>query len=690
MKTLATNTIQFLAGGGEMGALTRAKDWSKTPVGKPESWPPCLSISLNIILQSRFPMFLFWGPELICFYNDAYRPSLGENGKHPSILGMKAKDAWPEIWDTIKPLIDIVMGGGEATWSEDQLIPIYRNGKIEDVYWTFSYSAVNDEFGTAGGVLVTCTETTDKIKNLKLLQEANDELLVTIDAAELGSWELDPLANNFKANDRLKEWMGFSLTKDIDFSMDFARVAEKDRETVLKAFQHAMQYSSGGNYDIECTIINKLTGVERVVRSKGRAWFNDEKICYRFNGTLQDITANTISLRKIEESEIRFRKMVETIPEIAWAASPDGPYSFYNKRFYEYTGMSVEESHKDWKWESIVHPDMFELRNKSWEHSLSTGEDFYFETLLKRKSDQAYRWHISKAAAIKNEKGEIILWVGTSTDIHEQKVFSQELEKQVKERTKALIESVIHLQQSNENLEQFASIASHDLQEPLRKIQTFTALLEKRFKNDIPEGAKLLIEKIETSSERMSVLIRDVLNFSRITQYDKEYKNVDMNEIFNNVIKDFELLIQEKKVEISKGNLPKIEGIAVQLNQMIYNLISNSIKFCKDDFPCIITISSRMLSTEELKKYDNLKPSLSYYEIVFKDNGIGFDPQFTEEIFLIFHRLNDNKQYPGTGIGLALCKRIVDNHHGKIYAESDENGGAAFYVILPAKQKYFL
>ena len=567
MKDSATNTIQFLTGGGEMGALIRAKDWSKTPVGKPEKWSQSLHISLNIILQSRFPMFLFWGPELICFYNDAYRPSLGENGKHPSILGMKAKDAWPEIWDIIKPLIDSVMEAGESTWSEDQLIPIYRNGKIEDVYWTFSYSAVKDEFGKTVGVFITCVETTDKIKNF---------------------------------------------------------------------------------------------------------------------------TANKISLIQIEESEIRFRKMVETIPEIAWAASPDGPYSFYNKRFYDYTGLSVEESHKDWKWESIVHPDMFELRNKTWEHSLSTGEDFYFETLLKRNSDQAYRWHISRAAAIKNEKGEIALWVGTSTDIHEQKVFSQELEKQVKERTKALIESVIHLQQTNENLEQFASIASHDLQEPLRKIQTFTALLEKRFKNDIPEGAKILIDKIKNSSERMSVLIRDVLNFSRITQYDKEYENVDMNEIYNNVIKDFELLIQEKKVEISKGNLPKIEGIAVQINQMIYNLISNSIKFCKDDFPCIITISSRRLSTEELKKYDNLKPSLSYYEIVFKDNGIGFDSQFAEEIFLIFHRLHDSKQYSGTGIGLALCKRIVDNHHGKIYAESNENGGAEFYIILPTKQKYFL
>ncbi len=690
MKTSANNTIQFLAGGGEMGELVRAKDWSITPVGNPETWSQSLHISLSIILQSRFPMFLFWGPDLICFYNDAYRPSLGENGKHPSILGMKGKDAWFEIWDTIKPLIDSVMEGGEATWSEDQLILIYRNGKIEDVYWTFSYSAVNNELGNAVGVFVTCTETTDKIKNLKLLQQTNDELLVTIDAAELGSWELDPLINKFKANDRLKKWMGFSLTEDIEFTNDFGTVAKKDRAYVAKAFQYAMQYSSGGKYELECTIINQITGEERVVRAKGRAWFNDDKICYRFNGTLQDITSNAMFINKLEESEERFRKMVETIPEIAWAATPEGPYSFYNKRFYEYTGMSIEQSHKDWKWKSIIHPDMFEMRNKKWEHSLATGEDFYFESLLKRNIDQSYRWHISRAAAIKDEKGDITLWVGTSTDIHDQKLFSQELEKQVKTRTKALIETITNLQQSNENLEQFASIASHDLQEPLRKIQTFTTLIEQRYKNDFPDGAKILLDKIKRSSERMSELIRGVLNFSRITQSNQEFVNVDMNETLINVLKDFELLIQEDKVIVNTGHLPKIEGVAVQINQLLYNLISNAIKFSKNGSQCIITLRSRKLFAAELKKYPDLDPSLEYYEIVFKDDGIGFDQQFAKDIFLIFHRLNDHLQYSGTGIGLALCKKIVDNHHGKIYAEGKENEGAVFNIILPVKQKYFL
>src|SRR5450432_497498 len=156
-----------------MGFLIREYNWSNTILGNPEKWPQSLRTALSILINSKFPMFLWWGPELICFYNDAYRPSLGMNGKHPSILGQPAAVAWTEIWHIIKPLIDQVMGGGEATWSEDQLIPIYRNGKIEDVYWTFSYSPVNDESGRVAGVLVTCSETTEKVNTVKRLAESN-------------------------------------------------------------------------------------------------------------------------------------------------------------------------------------------------------------------------------------------------------------------------------------------------------------------------------------------------------------------------------------------------------------------------------------------------------------------------------------------------------------------------------------
>lgn len=117
-----------------MGRLTRQFDWTTTPLGPPEQWPQSLRTTVSILLNARFPMFLWWGPDLIQFYNDAYRPSLGDNGKHPKALGQKGAACWPEIWPTIKPLIDSVMAGGDATWHEDQLVPIYRNGRLEDVY----------------------------------------------------------------------------------------------------------------------------------------------------------------------------------------------------------------------------------------------------------------------------------------------------------------------------------------------------------------------------------------------------------------------------------------------------------------------------------------------------------------------------------------------------------------------------
>jgi signal transduction histidine kinase len=166
----------FLSGGGEMGALTRAYNWTSSPVGPPDDWPPSLRITVSNLLRSRFPMFLWWGRSMTQFYNDAYRPSLGNIGKHPLALGQDGADCWPEIWPIISPLIDSVRATGEPTWMEDQLVPIYRNGAIEDVYWTYSYSAVLAENGSIGGILVTCVETTEAVLGRKE-REQSDGLL---------------------------------------------------------------------------------------------------------------------------------------------------------------------------------------------------------------------------------------------------------------------------------------------------------------------------------------------------------------------------------------------------------------------------------------------------------------------------------------------------------------------------------
>ncbi len=279
------------------------------------------------------------------------------------------------------------------------------------------------------------------------------------------------------------------------------------------------------------------------------------------------------------------------------------------------------------------------------------------------------------------------------TDLSEKK-HNEQLITNYTETLRGKNQELMHL---NKSLEQFASIASHDLQEPLRKIQTFTSLLKHRFNNDLPDGAKELVEKIKGSSERMSLLIKDVLNFSRIVHSENMFVKTDLNEILNNVLKDFDLLIFEKNACIQKDSLPVIEAIPLQINQLFYNLVGNALKFSIPGRTPAITISSRMLYPEEIgnKPGSNqnsidskctLNRLLSYAEIIFNDNGIGFEQQFAEQIFSIFERLNSQQQYSGTGIGLALCRKIVENHQGRIHAEATENMGATFHVLLPLTQ----
>ncbi|MCO5949388.1 PAS domain-containing sensor histidine kinase [Mucilaginibacter flavidus] len=289
----------YLDGGGEMGQLIRSFDWTSTEIGAEKNWPQSLFTALSMILNSGFPMFLWWGPNLIQFYNDAYRPSLGENGKHPSALGQPGKDCWPEIWPVIKPLIDQVMISGQATWSEDQLIPIYRNNHIEDVYWTFSYSRVNDEAGKPVGVIVVCYESTAKIQAFNILKETKKELEFAIEATDLSTWNLNTLTNKFTCNARFKSWFGLPVEESTDLQTVLDLIMEKDRDKVVMAIERALDNTSDGNYNVTYSIINQLNNVKRIVKAKGKALFGSDGIAYRLSGTLQDVT---------EEYQVQQRK----------------------------------------------------------------------------------------------------------------------------------------------------------------------------------------------------------------------------------------------------------------------------------------------------------------------------------------------------------------------------------------------
>jgi len=268
----------------------------------------------------------------------------------------------------------------------------------------------------------------------------------------------------------------------------------------------------------------------------------------------------------------------------------------------------------------------------------------------------------------------------------ELKLSALELERQVEERTASLKDANLSLRHSNDDLKQFATIASHDLQEPVRKIRTFVNLLTLRHSEGIAAEAREILEKISLSAERMSLLIKDVLNFSKISDAGLVFEKTDLNTIMQQVIADFDLLITQKQASVNLELLPIIDAVPLQIHQLFSNLLGNALKFSKKEVKPQITISAGMLPSEEMKRFPALNDRASYCEIVFGDNGIGFDQRFAVQMFLIFQRLNALEDFDGTGIGLALCKRAVLNHRGEIYAEAELGKGAQFHVILPLKQ----
>ncbi|MDQ1165357.1 PAS domain S-box protein [Flavobacterium sp. SORGH_AS_0622] len=1062
-----TNNYEFLANGGEMGQLTRAKDWSKTEVGPEASWPQSLRTTLGILLNSKFPMFLFWGPNHICFYNDAYRPSLGNDGKHPSILGEKGADSWPEIWHFIKPLLDQVLIEGEATWHEDQLLPIYRNGKIEDVYWTFSYSPVKNDEGIINGVLVICNETTDKVNIRKRLEESNERYLsnilqapnamcifrgedYTIEIANklmLEIWErkeeevlhkpvfkalpevtnqgLEEILKNvyttgekFTANElpvslnrkgkpvinfinvtyeALKEAdgtisgilaiandvtlqvlsrtaveesekrfrnivkqlpLGIGIFKGKDLVVEMANdtylhIIDKNEEDILgrpifdsvpeaketvfpllknvfetgvpyytdelpvtlnrynkqelgyfnlvfyplkeenaitgviivayevteevkarhllteseKAFRNivmdspiAMAIFRGKDHIIEMANIsmmrniwqkeekdtigkpllevfpelenqkypellndviangktiqeneaiayvdikgklkkfyldyeytsllekngqasgvmvtvndvtskvkarkkvetaeerarlaaeigeiatwdldlqNKkliysdkildifgfekktkivhqdirsrvlpedehilveafakalLTGIYKYeariqklddsiswIKVHGRIFFDENKDPSKMIGTLMDITDEKNSQQVLMKNEAKFRLLADSMPQLIWTSDTLGNLNYFNETFYKYSGLSKEEIDKN-GWLQIVHPDDREENVKLWMHSVKTGNDFLFIHRFKRY-DGEYRWQLSRAIAQLDEQENIQMWVGSSTDIEDQKNFTNQLEEQIIERTTQLELKNRDLVNMNIELQSFAYISSHDLQEPLRKIQTFASRLSDLDEQNISANAKTYLARIEISAKRMQNLIQDLLAYSRANSAERVFTTVNIDEIAEEVISDFSDRIEEKNAVVEYHNLGEATLIQFQFRQLLHNLVENALKFSRKGVPPRVEISSELVKGSSLPNAE-FKDKM-YHHLQVADNGIGFDLVYKEKIFEVFQRLNTESEYRGTGIGLAIVKKIVENHKGIITVSSEKDKGSVFNIYIP-------
>lgn len=289
------------------------------------------------------------------------------------------------------------------------------------------------------------------------------------------------------------------------------------------------------------------------------------------------------------------------------------------------------------------------------------------------RKNGSFFWGSVVISALHNEKGDVIGFSKVTRDLTERK-FSEDLLKQKNEE----------LQRMNLELASFAYVASHDLQAPLRKIQAFASQLDKSEKEKFSPRGQELVMRIHRNAERMQELIRDLLSYAQLSSEERKIESVDMNELLSGVKKDLEDTIAEKGALIEASPLPFITGIRFQLHQLVMNLLSNALKFSKPDERPHIVLTASVVKGSDIKLSFG-ESRKSYHHIAITDNGIGFDPEFSAKIFEVFQRLHSGTLYSGTGVGLAICKRILENHGGMILAESEANKGATFHVYLPAE-----
>lgn len=532
-----------------------------------------------------------------------------------------------------------------------------------------------DGEGNFVGYVGSTVNTNIRKQSTDKLSEAEERLRMAAEAAELGSWDIDLQTGDFIYSDRLLEM--FALPKGQKYSReDFWALMHPDdvKNVVQPANMAALET---GVYKYEARILFP-DGKVNWIKPQGKVYYDKEGNPARMIGTIMDITAEKNAAQILEESRLLFKTITEASPVGLWLSDETNKSIFINDTWVKWSGMTAEEN--------LAHgwlaPVIEEDRDKTIQAFFAAvPEQKYFvsEFRLKR-ADGEYRWCVTEGFPFYDKDGTYKGYAGSVTDITETKQAQEELERKVKERTAELKTKNEELERSNNELEQFAYIASHDLQEPLRKIQTFTDLIQIN-KSDA-QRTEEYYKKITAAASRMSNLIREVLNFSRLSKTDKDlFTLVDLNSLVDEIAVDFELQLKDKNAHLNVGRLPVVNGISLQLTQLFSNLISNSLKFSKDNPE--VKIISRIISKEEALAFPQLNQAKQYAEITVSDNGIGFDQKHADQIFTIFQRLNSDTNYKGTGIGLAICKKVVQNHGGYISASGKPGEGATFNIYLP-------
>jgi PAS domain S-box-containing protein len=423
-------------------------------------------------------------------------------------------------------------------------------------------------------------------------------------------------------------------------------IHQEDRPQVRDAWERARE--TGTLFKTQGRLWNAATQRYRHFEARATPVINSEGIVREWVGSCTDVDERESFENALRKSEERLRFVAESMPAKIFTTRSNGDVDYFNHQWVEFTGFPFEEI-KNLGWTRFVHSDDINDTVRLWQHSLDTGDLFQFVHRF-RRADGSYRWHLSRIRPMPEGDGTISMWIGSSTDIHEEK----EIEEQ--------------LRRANDGLNQFAFAASHDLQEPLRMITSYSELLISSYQGQLEGDAAVCVNYITDGTRRMRELLAGLLSFTTLGAEDGTQTGlVDLNIIFKKITQNLKIAIDETSAVVASDPLPEVRGQEAHFIQLFQNLVGNAIKY-RSERPPVVRVCAESRSTEWL--------------FSVADNGVGIASEHYQRVFGVFKRLH-GREIPGTGIGLAICQRIVESYGGRIWIESKVGSGTTLYFALP-------
>lgn len=437
----------------------------------------------------------------------------------------------------------------------------------------------------------------------------------------------------------------------------------------------------GERVDSEAIEIETFAGNRKIVLTSAFPIRDKKGKIERAVSTEVDITDQKRAEALLREREAELRSMIDSIPQLAFVADASARPTWFNRQWRDFTGSTRQRLVGE-GWKQFVHPDDRERVQTGFRAAIEAGETWEATFRVLSVSGE-YRQFLSRAVPVRDEDHDIARWFGTSTDITDQveaqearaRAIREQMAREAAEtREQEVKRYAVELERSNRELQDFAYVASHDLQEPLRKITMFTDLVIEENGERLGAESVSYLERAQQAAVRMSDLIKDLLSFSRVSTMTQPFGPVSLNKVVAEVLADLDLMIDEHDATVHVEPLPEVEADVAQMRQLFQNIIVNAVKFRREDVAPEIHVRAHKTADGER------------VEIKIADNGIGFDTRYLDKIFSPFQRLHGRNAYQGTGMGLAICRRIVERHNGSISAESKVGAGSTFCVALPLEQ----